>query len=441
MRVFLSYSHGDRVFAQKLAIDLTRAGLDVWYDNWEIRPGDSIVDKIDHGLSGHDCLLVVLSPRSVRSNWVKRELNSTVMRSITERQIKIIPLLREPCDVPSLLADIAYANFTLSYSQGFDELLHAVGITTPVPAYSTKPRHITEAPIDITDGPLRTIFSSTFSDWPMPMLVADKADIDFAIVVGSTPREQTGDGQIFSARTVKTKILGTTWEFSRQYSPGSVRDLAPVTNLATFITSYATSRSARRRDGVVEQICVADIAVTNDILMKNIILVGAADTNIWFSLATIAFRQRYGYSLPIRYSGDEQLYFTCDEIYSELSGNVYTRLEESGHMHCGYVLMAPNPWNAQKVMILVSGLRATGTQAALLSLVRVGQSGLPAAEEWQELQMNNRYWPQVPAKVVRATKAIVLDNDEYIATGSTAEIPVYGRIPQRHKVTDFEYLE
>jgi hypothetical protein len=438
MRVFLSYSHEDRPVAQKLAIDLTRAGLDVWYDSWEIRPGDSIVEKIDHGLRVHDYLVVVLTPRSVESGWVRRELNSSLMKNVSARDIKIIPALFEPCDMPSLLADISYANFTASYTRGFDDLLHALGITTPVPAYSAKPRHITDAPAEDPDGPVRTIFATTFSDWPRCMLSPD-GDLDLSIIVGSTPREHTGDGQIFATRSVTADILGTRWEFSRQYSPGSTRDLAPIGSLAAFLAA----QSGKGSDAIAnyDQICVPDIAVTDETLQKNIILIGAADTNLWFSLATIAFRQRFGHSLPIRYSGDEQLYFTCDEIYSELSGNVYARLEESGHMHCGYVLMAPNPWHIDKIMVLISGLRATGTQAALLSLVRIRSRRAPESENWQSLPMNNRYRPLIPAKIVRATRAIVLNNQEYISPRTIVDVPAYGRIPQRHEIIDFEFLE
>jgi TIR domain len=76
-RVFISYTHADREFSTRLAVDLTRAGVNVWYDQWEIAPGDSIVEKIDGALQVNDYLLVVLSPEAVRSRWVAREINSS----------------------------------------------------------------------------------------------------------------------------------------------------------------------------------------------------------------------------------------------------------------------------------------------------------------------------------------------------------------------------
>ena len=67
MRVFISYTHADRPFASRLAVDLTHAGVNVWYDEWEILPGDSIVEKIDTALRENDYLMVILTPDSIES--------------------------------------------------------------------------------------------------------------------------------------------------------------------------------------------------------------------------------------------------------------------------------------------------------------------------------------------------------------------------------------
>jgi len=52
--------------------------IGVWYDKWEIKVGDSLIEKIQEGLDIHDYLAIILSPESVSSEWVKRELNSAV---------------------------------------------------------------------------------------------------------------------------------------------------------------------------------------------------------------------------------------------------------------------------------------------------------------------------------------------------------------------------
>ena len=88
--------------------------------------GDSIIGRINEGLQTADYLVAVLSPRSVIKLWVQRELNSAMMRQLDDSGIKILPVLIEPCDLPALMADIKYANFTSDFSVGFRELLDAL---------------------------------------------------------------------------------------------------------------------------------------------------------------------------------------------------------------------------------------------------------------------------------------------------------------------------
>jgi len=45
-RVFISYSHADREFVAKLAGDLARNRIVVWWDEWEIKVGDSLLFRV-----------------------------------------------------------------------------------------------------------------------------------------------------------------------------------------------------------------------------------------------------------------------------------------------------------------------------------------------------------------------------------------------------------
>jgi hypothetical protein len=97
---FLSYSHSDKEFAESLARALRENGVDVWFDAWEIRAGDSIVQKIfAHGLQSCDVFLIVLSEASVHSSWVRQELDAAVVQRI-EGVTRIIPVVKETCEIP-----------------------------------------------------------------------------------------------------------------------------------------------------------------------------------------------------------------------------------------------------------------------------------------------------------------------------------------------------
>lgn len=125
VRIFISYTSADRIFVDKLALDLTSFRAEIFYDKWEIKVGDSIVEKINEALSSYDNLLIVLSKSSVKSDWVQRELNSSLMRQLKDKIIKIKPVLIEDCDIPPLLADIKYADFRFDYNIGFTSLVYS----------------------------------------------------------------------------------------------------------------------------------------------------------------------------------------------------------------------------------------------------------------------------------------------------------------------------
>jgi hypothetical protein len=60
--VFLSHSSKDKAVVRPLAERLRKDGLKVWFDEWQIKPGDSIPAKIEEGLE-HSCVLACPSIR------------------------------------------------------------------------------------------------------------------------------------------------------------------------------------------------------------------------------------------------------------------------------------------------------------------------------------------------------------------------------------------
>ena len=124
--LFLCHASEDKPFVDKLIRELDRYALYAWYDRREILVGDSIVEKINSGLGASDFLVAVLSPRSVAKRWVVREMSSTLMRQLNDRGIKILPILIETCEIPTLLADIKCADFTGAFEVGFRDLLNSI---------------------------------------------------------------------------------------------------------------------------------------------------------------------------------------------------------------------------------------------------------------------------------------------------------------------------
>lgn len=83
---FISHAGEDKKqVVQPLARELTRLGLRVWYDEFELRVGDSLRQSIDRGLATSAYGIVILSSAFFRKKWPEYELNGLVAREIGGR--------------------------------------------------------------------------------------------------------------------------------------------------------------------------------------------------------------------------------------------------------------------------------------------------------------------------------------------------------------------
>lgn len=126
---FLSYSSEDKGFVEKLASDLKKYDFPMFFAKWEIKVGDSIVQKIDSALDKMTDLIIVLSTNSVNSHWVKKELSSGLMKKLDNNSVSILPVLKEECKIPSIILDLKSADFTESYEDGLLDLVEGLKLT------------------------------------------------------------------------------------------------------------------------------------------------------------------------------------------------------------------------------------------------------------------------------------------------------------------------
>tara|TARA_Y100000815_G_scaffold273735_1_gene305779 strand:- start:990 stop:1517 length:528 start_codon:yes stop_codon:yes gene_type:complete len=90
--VFISHASEDKAeVVRPLAEQLRTMGLRVWYDEFEMRVGDSLRRKIDHGISNSRFGLVVLSPSFIGKGWTEYELDGMVSNQVKGRQ-RILPI-------------------------------------------------------------------------------------------------------------------------------------------------------------------------------------------------------------------------------------------------------------------------------------------------------------------------------------------------------------
>ncbi|MDD5392700.1 MAG: toll/interleukin-1 receptor domain-containing protein [Thiothrix sp.] len=124
--VFISHRKHDTELAERLSQTLEQAGHTVWFDEWEINLGDSIVERINQGLEGMSYLVLCYSSAGM-SPWVNREWMSTLHRQLSDQSVKILPiLLSGNGKPPAILADIRHADLAKDWDKGVQALLKAI---------------------------------------------------------------------------------------------------------------------------------------------------------------------------------------------------------------------------------------------------------------------------------------------------------------------------
>ncbi len=110
-RVFVSHSSQDRKFVEREIISkLEKNGIKTWYSKVDIQTASEWHQSIIHGLESCNWFILVMSPRSSNSEWVKDEVHW----AIDKRPSRVIPILMEDCnfnDFHIRLARIQYIDF------------------------------------------------------------------------------------------------------------------------------------------------------------------------------------------------------------------------------------------------------------------------------------------------------------------------------------------
>jgi len=120
--VFLSHSSADKALVARLASDLVARGIPVWFDSWTLETGDSLYSRIFDGIDQSTFLLIALSPSSVASKWVNRELAAALALEDRLGRKVILPIKIGDCEVPLSIADRLYADVSRGYLQAVDKL-------------------------------------------------------------------------------------------------------------------------------------------------------------------------------------------------------------------------------------------------------------------------------------------------------------------------------
>jgi len=109
--VFLSHSSKDKAVVRAVAERLRADELKVWFDEWEIKPGDSIPAKIEEGLERSRVLVLCMSANAFGSDWAQLEAGTFRFRDPLNQERRFIPLRLDDAPIQGALAQFLYINW------------------------------------------------------------------------------------------------------------------------------------------------------------------------------------------------------------------------------------------------------------------------------------------------------------------------------------------
>lgn len=112
-KIFISYAHIDKETAESVSRHLQDLGYDVWIDTRRLRGGSVWSKEIELGIINCDVFLLMISPHSMKSKYVRKEIRMAIDKSKYLVTLKI-----EHAEIPkslkSPLADIQWVDYEQS---------------------------------------------------------------------------------------------------------------------------------------------------------------------------------------------------------------------------------------------------------------------------------------------------------------------------------------
>jgi hypothetical protein len=96
-KVFISYAHSDKDWAEKFAEIMVNSGVDVWFDQFNVKAGEPLSEAIEKGLRESDIVVLLISPENINRPNLFFELGAALGMNKT-----VVPIVPENLDAHSL---------------------------------------------------------------------------------------------------------------------------------------------------------------------------------------------------------------------------------------------------------------------------------------------------------------------------------------------------
>lgn len=136
-KIFVSYSHNDKLHAEEFQKMLESAGYNVWRDIKDIPIGLPISDGVITGISQCDYMVLLMSKNSLKSPWVAAEIKQAHHKEIRDGRTFLLPVRLDDTETPANLEYIdvkRYGDGRVSIKKAGEQILAALAkyeLSTP----------------------------------------------------------------------------------------------------------------------------------------------------------------------------------------------------------------------------------------------------------------------------------------------------------------------
>jgi hypothetical protein len=105
-KIFISYSHSDKDWAEKFAETMVKSGMNVWFDQFNVKAGEPLSDAIEKGLRESDVVVLLISPENINRPNLFFELGAAL--SMNKTIVPVVPENFDPHRLPLPLQRIKF---------------------------------------------------------------------------------------------------------------------------------------------------------------------------------------------------------------------------------------------------------------------------------------------------------------------------------------------
>ena len=147
---FMSYSRDDADLQRRIVAELRGHGINVWVDFENLIPGSPAWEReIERSIRSAAGVIVLLSPSSNNSEWVRREISFTEQNG--KRLFPILGSGDEDDSIPLRLSNHQYVDLRSNFQQGMEELANALHDHLATTKIIRRKKSETAAPIPLAD--------------------------------------------------------------------------------------------------------------------------------------------------------------------------------------------------------------------------------------------------------------------------------------------------